>query len=333
MNSPRCWVGLLCCLSAVQGGGVSARAEEPKDEPKLEVVAEGLVNPWGLAVQPRSGRVFVANSGAGEILAVEPKGQPQPVVTGFATELGGPDNAFRLGPVGLAFTSANLLLVSTLAPEATNPVRAYAMPKELRTVAWDSNAPAVATTSGGRRVWRIAPSGSGAFAAVAEPGAGWIERWPLGKQAKAERLVEPGPLGGGAGTWTLTTSPQGELLVGLAGSVGEARDSRLVFCGARSGKALLSSALELRDLIDLAYSPKTGRLFAADFSASLPGEGGIFRLDAAGTEVQPVRIVTLERPTALAFGEDGALFAAQLLGPADPAGKAPGRVVRILGGW
>jgi hypothetical protein len=183
-------------------------------------------------------------------------------------------------------------------------------------------------------VWRIVPSGSGAFAATTQGDAGWIERWPFRKQAAADRLVEPAALAGGQGAWALTSSPQGELLVGLAGAPGDARDSRVVFCGARSGRTLLSLPVELRDLVDLAYSPKTGRLYAADFSASLPAEAGIFRLDAtADGGVKPAPIAALERPTALVIGDDGALYAAQLQGPPDAEGRAAGRVVRILGAW
>lgn len=305
------------------------------EEPAIEVVADGLLNPWGLALQSRPGRLLVANSGAGEIVAVDLKSkQAQPIVTGFPTELAGPNNAYRLGPVGLALSSQNMLLASTRAPAGTSAVRSYGLGKELAAIPWDVNAPSVSVQPGSSRAWRIAPTASGAFAAATDASNGWIERWPLRKQATAERLVAPPALGGGQGAWALTATPQGELVLGLAGKTEDALDSRLVFCGARTGRTLLASPVELHDLIDLAYSPKTGRLYAADFSAAAPAEGGVFRLDATPDGgVKPVRIVMLTQPTALAIGDDGALYAAQLTGPLDGEGRAPGRVVRVQGTW
>ncbi len=305
------------------------------EEPEIEVLADGLSNPWGLALQARPGRLLVANSGAGEIVAIDLKSkQAQPIVTGFPTELAGPNNAYRLGPVGLALSAQNMLLASTLAPAGTSAVRSYGLGKELASIAWDVNAPSVSVPPGSSRAWRLAPTASGAFAAAADASTGWIERWPLRKQATSERLVAPPALGGGQGAWALTATPQGELVVGLAGKTDNARDSRLLFCGARTGRTLLAAAVELRDLIDLAYSPKTGRLYAADFSAAAPEEGGIFRLDATPDGgVKPVRIATLTQPTALAVGDDGGLYVAQLKGSVDGEGRAPGRVVRIPGSW
>ncbi|MFO0897559.1 MAG: hypothetical protein U0836_09060 [Pirellulales bacterium] len=318
-------IALLCLLAASADG----------QEPKLEVVVEGLVNPWGLALQTRPGRLLVANSGAGEIVAIDLKSkQAQPIVTGFPTELAGPNNAYRLGPVGLALSAQNMLLASTLAPAGTSAVRSYGLGKELASIAWDVNSPSVRVPPGSSRAWRLAPTASGAFAAATDASTGWIERWPLRKQATAERLVAPPALGGGQGAWALTATPQGELVLGLAGKTEDALDSRVLFCGARTGRTLLAAAVELRDLIDLAYSPKTGRLYAADFSAAAPGEGGIFRLDAtAEGGVKPVRVATLTQPTALAVGDDGALYAAQLTGSVDGEGRAPGRVVRVQGTW
>jgi hypothetical protein len=41
----------------------------------------------------------------------------------------------------------------------------------------------------------------------------------------------------------------------------------------------------------------------------------------------------LSQPTAIAIGDDGALYAAQLTGTLDGEGRAAGRVVRVQGTW
>src|SRR5689334_16530560 len=73
-------------------------------EPKVEVILDGLSNPFALAVQPRTDKLFVANSGAGEVLLVDPaKKTSQPVITGIPSVFGGPGGEYRVGPLGLGF--------------------------------------------------------------------------------------------------------------------------------------------------------------------------------------------------------------------------------------
>ena len=69
---------------------------------------------------------------------------------------------------------------------------------------------------------------------------------------------------------------------------------------------LMNHETGLYDITALAYSPKTGLLYATDFAWMAPAEGGLFRIDAAASGVKTTKIASLERPTALAFApEDG----------------------------
>jgi DNA-binding beta-propeller fold protein YncE len=317
-----------------------ATATARGQEVKPEVVLEGLANPWGLAVQPRTERLFVANSGAGEVLWVDPK-QPaerHPVVTGFPVEAFGPPPGYALGPVGLSFSGTNTLVVSAAGGAGrSSVVRAYTLAKEPAAVAWDQGQPPAKAmgTGGAERFWRVAATGSEVFVAAAGPDSGWIGQLELRRlAAPPARLVEAQALSGGRGAFALALNPRGELTAALAGSFDEPRDSRLVFCGARTGRVLLALPVELDDVVDLAYSPKTGRLYAADFSWRDPAQGGVFRLDAAAAGgVTAVRVASLERTTALAISDGGALFATVVGAAPDGQGPAAGRVVRLPGTW
>jgi glucose/arabinose dehydrogenase len=306
----------------------------PAAEPQVEVILDGLNNPFALAAQPRTDNLFVANSGAGEVLLVDSaKKTSQPVVTGAPTVLGGPGGAYRVGPLGLACNTPTSLLVAGPSAAGACPVRSFPVTKEPVAAPWHE-AGEVAAEGITSQAWRLVPAADGALVAMVGKDAGAIEQWPLRKAAKAERFISPTALGGGQGVWALAMSPRADLVVASAGKVEKARDSRVFFCGGRSGKTLLSAALELRDVIDLAYSPKTGRLYAVDFSAAAPAEGGVFRLDAGPDgQVKAVRVATLERPTALAINADGKLFATQLLTAPDAEGRAAGRLVKLSGVW
>jgi hypothetical protein len=71
-------------------------------------------------------------------------------------------------------------------------------------------------------------------------------------------------------------------------------------------------ATELHDILGLAYSPRSGCLYAIDSSWKGAKNGGLFRIDAAterrAVKCSVVKIAAIVRPTALAFGPDGALY-------------------------
>lgn len=139
--------------------------------------------------------------------------------------------------------------------------------------------------------------------------------------------------GGGAafGLFVIATSPRGEVLVGDPGTATSAVDSRLQFFNINSGRRLLDQECGLRDIGGLAYSPLTGQLYALDLSLSVPGEAGLFQLVSeqrvGRTALAARRLATLERPTALAFADDGSLFVT--VAPAAKASEPTGMVLRF----
>jgi hypothetical protein len=97
----------------------------------------------------------------------------------------------------------------------------------------------------------------------------------------------------------------------------------------------------LRDVVALAYSPSSNRLYAADLAWSAAGEGGIYRLDAGKVDgrsgLKAIKIASLERPTALAFAADNTLYAVALGAPMKDGDKQDqdaakkGMLVKITG--
>ena len=70
---------LSICTTIIFGFGVIANCQDAT----FEVVLEGLNNPTSVAVQPGTGVVFIADSGAQRIIRVV-DGLAEEVITGFA---------------------------------------------------------------------------------------------------------------------------------------------------------------------------------------------------------------------------------------------------------
>ncbi len=88
----------------------------------------------------------------------------------------------------------------------------------------------------------------------------------------------------------------------------------------------------LYDITALAYSPK-GRLYALDFAWMKTDEGGLFELVGVNKDRQQAidakKILTLDKPTAMAFGADGALYATVFGTAKDENDKQPGTLLKI----
>src|SRR5690606_13882061 len=103
----------------------------------------------------------------------------------------------------------------------------------------------------------------------------------------------------------ITISPRMEAVVGQMGEIATPGDSLLTFYDVKEKSLLMSLPTGLSDIVGLAYSPQTGRLYAVDFSWHDPSKGGLFRIDAVRVDgkqaAKATKIVDLMKPTALAF--------------------------------
>ena len=151
---------------------------------------------------------------------------------------------------------------------------------------------------------------------------GKLERWLPTK----EMVEVDAPVG-------IAISKQGDIVVGQFGENNKPNDSLLTFYSAKTGKMLMNLETKLYDITGLAYSPKTGLLYATDFAWMKTDEGGLFRLDASGNSVKTTKIASLDKPTALAFAPDGTLYIT-VIGPKAEGENASkqGKLLKIAPG-
>jgi DNA-binding beta-propeller fold protein YncE len=128
-------------------------------------------------------------------------------------------------------------------------------------------------------------------------------------------------------------SPYGDLVVGQMGEVTDpAGDSLLTIYDSETGKLKKTYKTGLNDIAGLAYSPKTGKLYATDYSWRDAKVGGLFRLDITGDTVKATKIASLDKPTACAFDKSGVLYVAVFGTVPEGSTKPAGSLVKFDSG-
>lgn len=287
-----------------------------QDGLKVETVLSELDNPSSVAIQPETGTVFVSDSGAQRIIKVV-DGKAEPVVTDFPVDVYGKGPKYNLGPLGLLFLDQNTLVVGDGSlPDGEELLRVYDLKDQKEAIKADKM----------KANFKLAASdeikGEGNFYALAAtPDAiyvtcngddtkGWVSRATYKGSdvtgferylATKEATEVDAPVG-------ITISPRGELVVGQMGEINVPNDSLLTFYDPASKEKLLNLKTELHDITALAYSPR-GQLYALDFAWSDTKQGGLFQLLSEGDKgVKTKKIVELDKPTAMAFDAEGALY-------------------------
>lgn len=326
------------------GATAVAAAEEPA-APKVSTVAAGLDNPVGMAVQPGSGAVFVAESGAGRVMRLTSEGAVE-VIGGLPTaEVGSGGETLKLGPLGLAFADRSLLAVGAAAETAgKTPIRIYEIPSPPDKLAADKIKHGIALAPGdGKKTTAVGnihglAADSAGHLIVASSDASHADRGWLGQLDVAEERA--GAIKPVLGTGTeqpraLTVSPRGEWVTAEIATADQPGRGLLKFYDPQTKKVLLRLATGLREVSGVAYSPRTGWLYVTAAGDEKGGGGGVYRLDRALVDGKPgvkaVLVTKLARPSGLVFAPNGALYVA-LLGKVDAAAKKkPGSVVRLTG--
>jgi DNA-binding beta-propeller fold protein YncE len=313
-------------------------------EPKVETILTGLINPCGVAVQPETGTVFVSDSGAGKVVRVV-NGKAEDVITGSPKDLYGKGPKYDIGPLGIAFFDKNTLVVGDGGfKDGEEFIRTFDVSKATTPLDYDKNATAKAGPLA--ETGEVKPEGN-LYGLAVTPTAiyvtcngddtkGWVSRVVVeGTKLKAlERFIPTKELVEVDAPVAITMTPAGELLVGQMGEVNKPGDSLITFYNVNSGKKLLNLETGLHDLTGLAYHPKTGLLYTTDFAWVDAAAGGLFRLDSANTNgksgVKPVKIVSLEKPTAMAFAADGTLYVTVIGAPkAEETSATTGKLLKI----
>ncbi len=345
---------LICGAILTTQGTVFGQDAAPATGATPETIADELDLPLGIAVQPESGDVFVAESGRGRILRYV-DGMPQEVAVGFPQETFENEPTLKLGPLGLVFLNNETLLVGGGGQVGGEDV-IYVM-----TVKSPGQPPQAASEAIrlGPLKSSVAPSGGGNFVGLVAStqavfatsnltgGPGWIVELEIKKSDQVNRregfgrfepFIPAERLVGVAHPAGISLSPQGEIVVGFVGELSETRDSRLAFFRSHDGRLLLNLEVPLYDLVAVGYggpqgAPTNRFLYALDLAWARPSEAGLFRLDAVlnggRMEVKAVRIAPLARPVAMTRTLDGSLYVTVLGPPGKEAGKPAGKVLRF----
>jgi DNA-binding beta-propeller fold protein YncE len=316
----------------------SAWAEE-----KAETVVDGLKNPCGVAVQPETGDLFVADSGAGRIIRVkvgqDGKATQSDVVTGFGKDIYGKGPMYDIGPLGLVFLDKNTLIVGGGDQvDVDELIYVFEVPEEGKTLTPGDAKVKLGPLGKTEQVqaegnyYGLAIAGNAVFASAnGDDTKGWIVKAPIegSNFGDLERSIATKEAVNVDAPVALTTDKQGNLVVGQMGEINVPNDSLLSFYNPKDGKLKLNLETGLYDITGLAYSPK-GHLYATDFAWMASEEGGLFRLDAEGKgqdqTINAVKIAGLDKPTAMAFGKDGALYITII------GGETGGQLVRLAPG-
>ncbi|MFO1066865.1 MAG: hypothetical protein U0892_23670 [Pirellulales bacterium] len=291
-------------------------AARAQDGLKVETIVEGLDNPAGLAIQPETGVVFVSESGASRVVKIV-DGKAEPVVTDFPVDVYGKGPKYNIGPLGLLFINQNTLVVGGGdLPDGEEQLRVFDL-KDLKEPLKADKSKLSKTLAAEGDI-----KGEGNFYALAAtPDAiyvtcngddtkGWVSKATIkdGEITGYERYLATkeateidAPVG-------ITISPRGELVVGQMGEITVPNDGLITFYDAASKEMLLNLKTNLHDITALAYSPR-GQLYALDFAWADTKQGGLFQILADGDKgVKTKKIKELDKPTAMAFDAEGALY-------------------------
>ncbi len=329
---------LLACLSATF-------PNETLGEDKVEVktIVERLNNPCGIAIQPETGHVFVSDSGALRVIRIV-DGKAEPVITGFPKDNYGKGPVYDIGPLGLVFIDKNTLAVGGGGKlDGEEMLRVYKIPAAgaapidaSQTHGVPNTLPADGKVVGEGNFYGLAKGKQGIYVTCnGDDEKGWISLAKIsdGKITNFERKIATKEATKVDAPVAITISPEGFLAVGQMGEITLAGDSLLTFYD-ENGQKLENFKTDLFDITGLAYGPKRGRLFATDFRWLDTDQGGLYKIIAIKDNYEkckPQKIISLKKPTALAFHPNGDLYITLAGNPVEGDGKPDGKLIMIPG--
>ncbi len=295
---------------------VVAGPSRADDGLKIETILSDLDNPSGVAIQPETGAVFVSNSGASQVIKVV-DGKSEPVITDFPVDVYGKGPKYNIGPLGLLFLDQNTLVVGGGdMVDGDELLRVYDLkdmkePLKADKMKASYKLPAKDDIKGEGNFYALAKTDDAIYVTCnGDDTKGWVSRAAYkGNEvtgferylATKEATEVDAPVG-------VTVSPRGELVVGQMGEITVPNDSLLTFYDPATKEKLLNLKTNLHDITALAYSPR-GQLYALDFAWADTKQGGLFQILADGKEaVKTKKIAELDKPTAMVFDGEGALY-------------------------
>ncbi|HZL90026.1 MAG TPA: hypothetical protein VFB96_16785 [Pirellulaceae bacterium] len=311
---------------------------------KVETVVNGLNNPCAIAIQPETGHVFVADSGAGRVVRIV-EGKIEPVITGSPKDIYGKGPMYDVGPMGLAFLDKNTLVVGDGGyKDGEECLRVFTVPAA-GSAPLNYEKDALAKTNPLTATDDLKPEGNLYALAVTKNAVyvtcngddtkGWVSKadvngTKLGELKRAIATKEATNVDAPVG---IAVSPEGHIVIGQMGEINLPNDSLLTFYSAKDGKMLMNLTTNLFDISGLAYSPTKKQLYATDFAWMKLEDGGLFRLDKSGANaVKAVKIASLDKPTAIAFGSDGTCYITVIGTKKEGSDQPAGALLKIAPG-
>ncbi|VAX39528.1 hypothetical protein MNBD_PLANCTO02-1724 [hydrothermal vent metagenome] len=334
---------------------------EDNKEVKAEVLALNLENPSGLAIHPETGDVFIASRYG--IYRYQPKEHKMNIeIDNYATDVYGKGPRYNIGPLGLTFIDKNHLVVADGSrKDGEELVRIYKLTKgsvENKTKLKYAKEDSAAFTLGPIKASEKSKNGEGNFFGVTigagnifvtchgDDTKGWIakSKFKDGKPGKLELFIATKEVLQVDAPSAIMMSADGEdLVVAQMGEITQAGDSLLVTYNPKDGKMRKKYTTGLNDIVGLAISPKTKKVYATDFSWIDTSKGGLFELTIDGDKITAKKILSLDKPSAIAFDKEGRLYLT-VFGTAPKANVkkeetkkkvsplAPGKLLRIDAG-
>lgn len=323
----------------------------------VETAAEALDNPCGLSLRSGSRSedahdLVFSESGAGRVVAVptEQTNQIRPLIVGFPTGPWEMIGGVVVGPLDTQFLTPGKLAVGyggggrgpaairvfllSEAAEQEAPLTFEEMDHEVQ-----ASPAGGAADDANVSFFSLANNDSALLAAAGGNASGdWIYKATLNKNklTDLQRHIDGKALTDAARPMAAIIdqrSGNGYLVAGHIGELSDRRDSVLVFYAPGSGRLAATFPANVYDLVDLAYSPASGNLYAVDAAWHDASRGGVYRLDAKTVDgkqqCEAVRIAQCSRPTSLAFTPSGTTLYVTTFGPKDE--DKSGQLLKITG--
>lgn len=311
------------------------------DKVKVETISKELFNPCGIAVQPGTGTVFVADSGNLRIMRMV-EGKLKEVITDFPKDVYGKGPKYQIGPLGIAFLDQNTLVVGGggqvdgkeqlyvfTVPAADKPaIKAEAATQKIAL-------PAEGDVVGEGNFYAIAVTDKAVFVTLnGDDAKGWVGRADragntLSNFQRYLATKEKTKVDAPVGITKFQFDGVDYLAVGQMGEISVPGDSLLTYYRASDGKMDGNYKTGLSDITAVAMS-KSGHLYALDFCWNDTTKAGLFRLVKNDVESVTSKLVhRLDKPTAMAFDDKGNLWVT-VCGTAKDDDKG-GRLLKISG--
>jgi hypothetical protein len=318
------------------------------DEVSVETVLTGLSHPASVAIRPGGTaeryEVFVADSGSQRVVKVSSNDPTRStdVITGFPDASATGKRLPKGNPSGLLFLDEKHLVVGVAgAPpelrlyeltEAGSPLNADGAKQKVKPeLPGEESKEAFGSCVGLARTRSndyVADMLVVAFGGTHHVNGLWKVPVRANMLGEMSRLESKPPLQVLRPT-ALVLSERGYVLAVDASS--RLSQNRLMFLNPINDQVVLDFQPELSGISGVAYSPKSGNLYALATEYA-KDEEGLFRLDDARQpgeqQITITKLADIKRPVALAFGPDGVLYVTTL---GDKSEKDAGALLKVTG--